>query len=1331
MANFNITILVLLFALLAEGQLEECGRIITVNTAAGNNSQGCLEGGYPCYSLYYALYNFQSYDCVNITSNTVSLSTVVERNDTNAVTIRGQGNTTVMCSNNSRITFKNFSNVVIEGITWDGCGDPKIIAIGGINFERIANLSIRNCTLQFSKSRALTIWSVSGFIEMINTQVKYNANYDPIYCHPAADQPEEFQCHTKDSAVTGGVRIQESTGQTNVTIINCTFDHNGHFGEVINTETMPYEYEVADGAGLLFDNNIFFNFEVNLLIENSTFSSNRGRAGAGAFIKTINSSSISFVNTTFESNSVLNFHINSSAFMVFADHPTDLQLVTIGCKLQLQLYNCDFYNNSGGRNMINYIVTGAPSELAIENCTFVNNSNSDITMVELNMQSTGTLVSIKHSEFTNNLEDAIIYFQIRSRHIVSSLFNISMINNVGSSTKTEGGFILIEVSEDNHILNITKLTFMKNHHGIYSNGGGIYVSGSFQSSYQCYIQDSQFESNLGYSSGTVIYSSLSCTTERTYMMVIDNCTFIHNKGDSIVYVAMDYLVLPVLLVLGDTMFSDNHGTPLHLVNAALVGNGNTIFESNRADTGAALHLSDSYILLNYSSFQFDFMSNFANSYGGAVFMDFQLSNINHSQCYWLLYPKENFCYESLHNYSGCIVVMYTSLLCELLPRVGEVTSNISMINNTALLSGSAIFYNDMNNFLPSQRSANISDPSSLFNIPDSFNILPNASESLVLSTQPHLLKLLDPAVCNNVYTHCIISRIALGEEIKIPAIVLGYNNKAVEATRFLIECFENCNFFRIEGDSIVLINDMFSGIRITGVEITHNTSVTLRLYIGMIDLKLKVELVPCQLGYTYSRLTEQCQCYSVDNIVSCGSDTTIKKDYWFGMIGDQATVSLCPKKYCNFSRTEVNSGNFRLSLTHNDQCAQYRTGQACGRCDSGYTLSFDFDDCVDDDDCSPGITILIIICMILYWIIIMVIILLIMYFKINIGYLYGIIYYYSVVDILLGQVINYSNGLDVLDKIITSIVRLSPGFVGFLCFIKGMSGIDQYAFRFIHPTGIIVILILLSVLARWSGRVTRCISRGIIPAICLVLTLTYTSIADTSLQLFRSLRFTDVDKVYTYLSPEFEYLTGRYIFYFPLALIYVLVIVVGLPLLLISEPFINRWINFSNLNIIFTRVSLKPILDQFQGCYKDNCRWFAAVYFICRQAILVTVIISNYFFDIYTELYLLVIICLVTALLHYIVQPYNRGHKTLNKFDAFILLLLVLVVCLQMISVSNGFATDAIVGIAFVFVVFPILAYIVAMGFNRVLSKHHNDHDNDELLENSYLLQGVAAPLAK
>ena len=270
-----------------------------------------------------------------------------------------------------------------------------------------------------------------------------------------------------------------------------------------------------------------------------------------------------------------------------------------------------------------------------------------------------------------------------------------------------------------------------------------------------------------------------------------------------------------------------------------------------------------------------------------------------------------------------------------------------------------------------------------------------------------------------------------------------------------------------------------------------------------------------------------------------------------------------------------------------------------------------------------------------------------------------------------------------------------------------------------------MILILLGVLARYSRQVTRYISRGIIPAICLILTLTYTSIADTSLQLLRSLRFAGIDKDYTYLSPEFEYLTGRHIFYFIIALLYVLVIVIGLPLLLLLEPFINRWVNFSNMRIMCIRISLKPILDQFQGCYKDKCRWFAAIYLISRQAIIIIVILNN-FFDSYVELYLLVIICLVTVLLHSIIQPYNKKYNALNKFDAFILLLLVLVVSLQFISFSNGFTTDAIVGIAFALVLFPIIAYVMAMSCIKVCSKDC-DRDNVETAENSFYLTAIAS----
>ena len=81
----------------------------------------------------------------------------------------------------------------------------------------------------------------------------------------------------------------------------------------------------------------------------------------------------------------------------------------------------------------------------------------------------------------------------------------------------------------------------------------------------------------------------------------------------------------------------------------------------------------------------------------------------------------------------------------------------------------------------------------------------------------------------------------------------------------------------------------------------------------------------------------------------------------------------------------------------------------------------------------------------------------------------------------------------------------------------------------------------------------------------------------------RPLKFHDIDKVYTYLSPDIEYFHGRHLAYSVVALLCAISIVIGLPLLLILEPFLNHKINF---------IKIKPLLDQFQGSYKDKCRCF-------------------------------------------------------------------------------------------------------------------------------------------
>ena len=94
-----------------------------------------------------------------------------------------------------------------------------------------------------------------------------------------------------------------------------------------------------------------------------------------------------------------------------------------------------------------------------------------------------------------------------------------------------------------------------------------------------------------------------------------------------------------------------------------------------------------------------------------------------------------------------------------------------------------------------------------------------------------------------------------------------------------------------------------------------------------------------------------------------------------------------------------------------------------------------------------------------------------------------------------------------------------------------MRGIDQQFIHYVHPIAVSLFLVIITVLARKSHRLALFVSKVIIRVICCLLLLSYTSVATTSLLLMRPLIFHDVDKVYTYVSPDVEYFHGRHLAY--------------------------------------------------------------------------------------------------------------------------------------------------------------------------------------------------------
>ena len=1294
---------------------------ITVNTD-GNDTEDCLEGDYPCSSLGYVLNHLQSNDCVNITSNSVPLTTIVELHSLNAITIRGQGNTVVMCNNTGGVFCNICSNVVIEGITWDKCGDPQRQdpttpdSTGGLTFTKITNLSITNCILRNSKVRALYLYMVAGVINITNTMVIDNSNYDTVFCLRA--QSRYIRCLTSDYSETGGLYIEEASAETDLYISNCNFNNNGHFGRVNDTDPMTIEHEtgeIADGTAIkVIHSNGTIPF--NMTIEYSIFLYNRGRSGGAVNINSTNSPSIGLHFINFSRNSVVRSYVNSSALMIelYSISPTTLVLV-------LNMSFCSFVNNSDGRNVIGLIMAGEPVYLLMTNCDFVYNTMYEVGLIELNMQSQST-VDLVDLNFCNNSGSSLLFFQLRSANLNILLHNIRAIGNFGTSVVRRGGLLVFRLSEDNIIVNISNLTFWDNQ--FERRGGGLYIIGQFLSSFKLYVQDSHFENNIGQSSGTIIYSFL--TSDNPYLIAIYNSSFLSNGGgSSIVRIIKQSLMAdlvivrkPAFLLLGQsTNFSQNSGGALSISNTILVGNGNTIFESNINNNGAALFLSDAYILPGISIFQFNFTNNFAFVRGGAIYIDLS-TNSNVTKCNWLLQiNSDQLCNQATISIAdGCPVIDGEFLCREITPQ--SVTDsdpcNYVLLQNNASLAGNVIFYQAPE--LPAIETA--SDQSSIFYISQSNFCGDEINNARDFSTQPFQLRLNKPARCIDVNcTTYNVSDIMLGEVMEIPAQVVGYNNQSAESTIFFVECIENCTTsnginYNITGNNPILINDMFRGIVITGI---HNgPPLKLRLTSTTITLDLVVELTPCRSGYTYNKETMQCKCYTTDGVVSCTpKPTTIKRDYWFGMVDNTTTVSRCPYTYCNFRRREVSPGRFVLPSVQDDQCDSHRTGPACGSCEDGYTLPFDSVECINVDDCDPGYTVLVIIGVMAYWVIVIVVAFLTMlwlhHIKCTVGYLYGIIYYYSVVDILLGQVVSRSDELSSLVSIFGgTLFKLYPGFLFRVCFVQGFFTIDQHVIHYAHPTVVLMMMWILSKFASHSGKFTILIGKAAIPTICLILTLAYVSIADTSLQLFRSIKFTGVHEVYSYASPGIKYFTGRHIAYFMIAVLYEVVIVVGFPLLLLSQPFIVSKVNFTAINIYCTKLNLKPLLDQFQGCYKDRFRWLASVYLISRQVILIIKVIG--FPDPYTEQYLLVIICVIVSLLHYVLQPYKSDR--LNVYDGIILHTLLLIVSLKIISFSNGFTTDTIIGITYGLYFFPVLVALVFLCHYVYCIKHRTNADD-------------------
>ena len=512
---------------------------------------------------------------------------------------------------------------------------------------------------------------------------------------------------------------------------------------------------------------------------------------------------------------------------------------------------------------------------------------------------------------------------------------------------------------------------------------------------------------------------------------------------------------------------------------------------------------------------------------------------------------------------------------------------------------------------------------------------------------------------------------------------------------------------------------------------------------------LKVVLEECPPGFKLEN--KVCVCNSNDYFGLTECDTGNFSSYlipglWIGQIteGDvtELATSVCPHSFCDYNNKTVRgvvlpqkSSDLDISI-----CGKSREGILCGRCRPQHTAHFHspkFRCWFENDLCKVGWLFYILSELVPVTVVFVIVIV----FNISFtsGAVNGFILFSQILlslNIDASGIITFPNQKSIIEgyQFLYGFLNLDFFTIDTMsfCLWPNATALDMLAFKYItiiYALSLVILVIWFMnkcggrCLGRWwrfttvKSSIIHGISAFFIICYSQSIMVSHNLVTGGKLWLKEGSNMTVSRRVW--LNGNIVHFSGDHLCYALPALFCLLTIGIIPPVLLLVYPLSNKVLALLGCeeSRIVTYISqklpintLKPILDSFQGCFKDDLRFFAGFYFLYRW---MAPIVYSTAPSLGTAYIITEILLILMLAIHAFSQPYmKRVHNMVDTILFTDLLLINSIICIHYFlfqsqenryTVNQKVISTSIIQAVLIYLPFTIMAiYVLVIGYIRV-----------------------------